>query len=157
MAQTRILLVRHGQTSWNLGAGQVRYRGQTDIPLDEVGHAQAHALADRLADEPIAGIYTSPLSRAVQTAQPTAEQHGLPVVPHPGLLDMHLGEWQGLTHTSCTPLSGDSPPMAGSATHRHLARRREPGCRLGTGPSGCHGTDRPPRRPDGHVGGTSGC
>ena len=99
MLETRILLARHGQTSWNLGAGQVRYRGQTDIPLDEVGHAQAHALAQRLADEPIAGIYTSPLQRAVQTAQPTAEQVGQPVIPHPGLLDMNLGEWQGLTHT----------------------------------------------------------
>jgi broad specificity phosphatase PhoE len=98
MADTRILLVRHGQTSWNLGAGQVRYRGQTDIPLDEVGHAQARALAVRLADEPIAAIYASPLQRAVQTAQPTAEGHGLPAVPHPGLLDMNLGEWQGLTH-----------------------------------------------------------
>ena len=99
MAETRIFLVRHGQTSWNLGAGQVRYRGQTDIPLDEVGHAQARALAVRLADEPVSGIYTSPLQRAVQTAQPTAEGHALPVVPHPGLLDMNLGEWQGLTHT----------------------------------------------------------
>ena len=98
MADTRILLVRHGQTSWNLGAGQVRYRGQTDIPLDEVGHAQARALAVRLADEPIAAIYASPLQRAVQTAQPTAERHGLPAVSHPGLLDMNLGEWQGLTH-----------------------------------------------------------
>jgi len=98
MAETRIFLVRHGQTSWNLGAGQVRYRGQTDIPLDEVGHDQARALAVRLAGESIAGIYASPLQRAVQTAQPTAGQHGLPVVPHPGLLDMNLGEWQGLTH-----------------------------------------------------------
>jgi len=106
MPGTCILLVRHGQTSWNLGAGQVRYRGQTDIPLDEVGHAQARALsirlgsgqALRLAGEPIAGIYTSPLQRAVQTAQSTAERLGRPVIPHPGLLDMNLGEWQGLTH-----------------------------------------------------------
>jgi len=106
MAETYILLVRHGQTGWNEGAGQVRYRGQTDIPLDEVGHAQARALAlrlcsgraNRLAGEPIAGIYASPLQRAMQTAQPTAEKLGLPVIPHPGLLDMNLGEWQGLTH-----------------------------------------------------------
>ena len=114
MPETCILLVRHGQTSWNLGAGQVRYRGQTDIPLDEVGHAQARDLslrwslpraqsrgsgqALRLAGEPIAGIYASPLQRAVQTAQPTAERLGRPVIPHPGLLDMNLGEWQGLTH-----------------------------------------------------------
>jgi broad specificity phosphatase PhoE len=99
MTETHILLVRHGQTGWNEGAGQVRYRGQTDIPLDEVGHAQARALAARLAGEPIAGVYASPLQRAVQTAQPTADRLALPVVPHPGLLDMNLGEWQGLTHT----------------------------------------------------------
>ena len=98
MIETCILLVRHGQTGWNEGAGQVRYRGQTDIPLDEVGHTQARALATRLADEPIAGIYSSPLQRAVQTAQPTAEKFGLPAIPHPGLLDMNLGQWQGLTH-----------------------------------------------------------
>jgi probable phosphoglycerate mutase len=97
-AETRILLVRHGQTAWNLGAGEARFRGQTDIPLDEVGHAQARALANRLADEPIAGIYASPLQRAVQTAQPTADGHGLAVHPHSGLLDMNLGHWQGLTH-----------------------------------------------------------
>ncbi|MFZ5917643.1 MAG: histidine phosphatase family protein [Chloroflexota bacterium] len=97
MPETRILLIRHGQTGWNEGAGQARYRGQTDIPLDEVGHAQAHALAARLIHEPIDGIYSSPLQRAVQTAQPTADQHRLPVVAHPGLLDMNLGEWQGLT------------------------------------------------------------
>jgi broad specificity phosphatase PhoE len=97
MAETRILLVRHGQTGWNEGAGQMRYRGQTDIPLDEVGHAQARALAARLAGELIAGIYASPLQRAVQTARPTADQSRRPVAPHPGLLDMNLGEWQGLT------------------------------------------------------------
>jgi broad specificity phosphatase PhoE len=102
MTETHILLVRHGQTGWNEGAGQVRYRGQTDIPLDEVGHAQARALAARLAGEPIAGVYASPLQRAVQTAQPTADRLALPVVPHPGLLDMNLGEWQGLTHTEAT-------------------------------------------------------
>lgn len=100
--ETRMLLVRHGQTAWNLGAGEVRYRGQTDIPLDEAGHAQARALAVRLRDEPIAGIYTSPLQRAVQTAQPTADHHGLAVNPHPGLLDMNLGQWQGLSHTEAT-------------------------------------------------------
>ena len=106
MPETRVFLVRHGQTGWNEGAGQVRYRGQTDIPLDEVGHAQARALslrlcsgqALRLAGEPIVGIYASPLQRAMQTAQPTAERLGLSVIPHPGLLDMNLGQWQGLTH-----------------------------------------------------------
>ena len=102
MLETSLFLVRHGQTAWNEGAGQARYRGQMDVPLDQVGHAQARALAVRLAGEPIAGIYASPLQRAVQTAQPVAEQHGLAVVPHPGLLDMNLGEWQGLTHAEAT-------------------------------------------------------
>ncbi len=105
--ETNILLVRHGQTAWNLGAGQVRYRGQTDIPLDKAGRAQASALARRLcsnkdswlANKPIAGIYASPLQRAMQTAQPTAEGLGLPVIPHPGLMDMNLGRWQGMTHS----------------------------------------------------------
>ena len=93
---TRLLLVRHGQTAWNVGAGNgEHFRGRIDLPLNDVGTAQAQALAERLADEPIAAIYSSPLQRALQTAQPIAERLDLPVQPHPGLLDVNYGAWQG--------------------------------------------------------------
>jgi broad specificity phosphatase PhoE len=95
---TRIILVRHGQTAWNIGAGAgERFRGRVDLPLDDVGLAQAHALAKRLADRPIVAIYSSPLKRAVETALPTAQQLGLTVQPLPGIIDINYGDWQGLS------------------------------------------------------------
>lgn len=90
----RIVLVRHGQTEWNR---EERFRGQIDVPLNEVGHAQAQAVARWLADWPIVAVYSSPLSRAVETARPTAQAHGLVVQPEPGLLDINYGDWGGLS------------------------------------------------------------
>jgi probable phosphoglycerate mutase len=94
---TRIILVRHGQTAWNVESGE-RFRGRTDLPLDTTGLAQAHTLAERLANLPIAAVYSSPLKRAVETAQPTAQQLGLPVHLLPGIIDINYGDWQGLSH-----------------------------------------------------------
>jgi len=91
----KIILVRHGQTQWN----QVeRFRGQIDVPLNETGLAQAEAAARRIAAQwtPVA-IYASALSRATVTAQKIAQPFGLPVNSNPGLLDIHFGEWQGLS------------------------------------------------------------
>lgn len=92
--RTTFLLIRHGQTAWNK---DVRFRGRTDLPLDETGRAQARRVGERLRREPVAAVYASPLSRAVETARPLAESLGLAVQPHPGLLDMDYGQWQGLT------------------------------------------------------------
>ena len=89
---THIYLVRHGQTEWNR---QERFRGRIDIPLNKVGHAQAEAIAAYLNGEAIAAVYTSPLRRAVQTAQPTAQAHDLAPTILPGLIDISYGEWQG--------------------------------------------------------------
>jgi broad specificity phosphatase PhoE len=94
----RILVVRHGQTAWNAGAGQERFRGRTDLPLDSTGQAQARAVAGRLKSEPLAALYSSPLLRARQTLDPLSERLGLPVRPHDGLLDIDYGDFQGLTH-----------------------------------------------------------
>jgi phosphoserine phosphatase len=95
---TRLILIRHGQTAWNVGAGEERFRGRTDLPLDEVGWSQARALASRLGREPIAALYASPLLRARQTLAPLAEATGLMVSPHDGLIDIHYGRFQGMTH-----------------------------------------------------------
>ena len=96
---TRIILVRHGQTEWNVGseAGE-RFRGRVDLSLDDTGLAQARAVAERLADQPIVAVYSSPLKRAVETARPTAQQLGLPVQLLPGIIDINYGDWQGLSH-----------------------------------------------------------
>ena len=96
---TQVVLVRHGQTAWNIGAGGgERFRGRIDLPLDDTGLAEARALAERLPDYPIVAIYSSPLKRAVQTAQPTAQRLGLPVQPLPGIIDINYGDWQELSH-----------------------------------------------------------
>lgn len=94
----RLLLVRHGQTAWNAAAGQERFRGRTDLPLDDFGHDQAGALAKRLQDEPIRAIYASPLRRTRQTVAPLAERLGLVVQPETRLLDIDYGLFQGLDH-----------------------------------------------------------
>ncbi len=91
---TRVILVRHGQTEWNRVE---RFRGRVDLALNQTGLAQARALAERLADWPIAAIYSSPLRRAVQTAQPVAERLGLTVQLLPGIVDINYGDWQAKT------------------------------------------------------------
>jgi len=92
---TRILLVRHGQTEWNRVE---RFRGRADVPLNEAGIAQAEAAARRIAAEwTPSAVYSSPLGRAVRTAQAIAAPFGLEVRALPGLNDLDFGDWQGLT------------------------------------------------------------
>ena len=90
-----ILLVRHGQTGWN----QVeRFRGHADIPLNEIGLAQANTTAKRIAAQwkPTA-VFSSPLSRALVTAQKISTAINLTAIPSSGLMDIDFGQWQGLT------------------------------------------------------------
>jgi probable phosphoglycerate mutase len=99
---TRIILIRHGQTAWNLGAGEERFRGRTDLTLDDVGRAQAVAVARRLRAEAIEAVYTSSLLRTQQTAEPLADGSSLVELGlrcHAGLLDIDYGGFQGLTHS----------------------------------------------------------
>jgi len=92
---TQIILVRHGQTEWNRVE---RFRGRVDVPLNEVGLAQAEATGRRIAAQwQPAAIYSSPLSRAMATANAIARQASLQVQVHQGLLDIDYGQWHGLT------------------------------------------------------------
>ena len=91
---TQLILVRHGQTAWNK---QPHFRGRADIELDETGLAQAEATAARVAQWPVSAVYSSPLKRAMATAQAIAEKLDIAVQPHDGLLDIYFGSWQGLT------------------------------------------------------------
>ncbi|MER3545434.1 MAG: hypothetical protein C4311_12770 [Chloroflexota bacterium] len=91
---TRFILVRHGQTEWNLVE---RYRGRADIALNNIGREQARRLAERLAGEPIAAVYAGPLQRTLATAEPIAAAKGLRVRPLMELIDIDFGAWQGLT------------------------------------------------------------
>lgn len=92
---TTIILVRHGQTAWNRVE---RFRGHADVPLDETGIAQAEATGQRVAGKwRSVAVYSSPLSRAVKTAEAIARHYKLPVKVHPGLADINYGAWQGLS------------------------------------------------------------
>jgi len=95
MPTTRVILVRHGQTAWNVGD---RFRGRQDLPLDETGRQQAMAAGKRIAAHwsPMA-IYCSPLARARETAQAIDDACGLTVQSLPGLIDIDYGDWQGLS------------------------------------------------------------
>jgi broad specificity phosphatase PhoE len=90
-----IILIRHGQTDWNVS--QV-FRGRIDIELNQLGMRQAELLAEYLRDMKIAAVYSSPLRRALKTAETIAAPHQLGVTVAPGLIDFDYGEWQGQSH-----------------------------------------------------------
>jgi probable phosphoglycerate mutase len=94
MEATRIIAVRHGETSWNTHA---RIQGQTDIGLNDTGRWQARRVGQALAGEPITAVYSSDLERAHETAQSIAEVAGIPVVPHEGLRERSFGMFEGKT------------------------------------------------------------
>jgi broad specificity phosphatase PhoE len=91
---TTILLARHGETDWNR---QGRFQGHADPPLNATGHAQAAELAAELKDVELAAVYSSPLRRALETAQLVAAEHGLEPVAVDALREVDVGSWQGLT------------------------------------------------------------
>ena len=93
---TATLLLRHGQTLMSV---ERRYSGRTDAPLTAAGVQQAAAAAKRLAQAGIGVIITSPLQRAVQTAQEVAAVTGAPVVTDDGFRETDFGAWDGLTFT----------------------------------------------------------
>lgn len=89
---TRLVLVRHGETDWNV---EGRYQGQADPPLNERGKAQARQVAEALRPIGIDVIYSSPLRRAWQTAEIIAQTLGVPLFAEPRLMEIHQGDWQG--------------------------------------------------------------
>ncbi len=72
-------------------------QGHTDVPLNETGRQQAHALARELAAETLAAVYSSDLKRAVETATIVAGPRSLPVTTLAALREKHFGTWEGLT------------------------------------------------------------
>ncbi|RZL65349.1 MAG: histidine phosphatase family protein [Variovorax sp.] len=94
MDVTRLIAVRHGETAWNV---DTRIQGQLDIPLNDTGLWQAQRAGAALADEPIAAVYASDLSRAWQTAQEIARPHGAEVIAELGLRERGFGSFEGRT------------------------------------------------------------
>ena len=91
---TRLVLVRHGSTAHS---SERRFSGRNDLDLTDEGRAQARALADRAAAWNATAIVSSPLPRAVQTAEVIAKSTGLPVSTDDDFAEVDFGAWEGLT------------------------------------------------------------
>jgi broad specificity phosphatase PhoE len=90
---TRLLLVRHGETT--LGA-EDRFAGSTDVPLGTAGREQAAGLADRLAQDRFAAVYSSPMQRTFETAAIVARPHGMEPIRRDALREIDHGRWEGM-------------------------------------------------------------
>jgi broad specificity phosphatase PhoE len=90
----KLYFVRHGQTDLNRDR---RFRGLTDVPLNDEGRAQAAGAARILSGLLLGSVISSPIPRAVETARIISLSAGCPVVTDDGFTDIDYGEWQGLT------------------------------------------------------------
>jgi broad specificity phosphatase PhoE len=103
-----LYLVRHGQTAYNATG---RVQGWLDVPLDDIGKMQALSVGRRFANKRINAIYTSPLSRAAETAKAIAAACNREVILDLRLREYNMGDWTGLT--------GDE--IAATTPGQHLA------------------------------------
>ena len=145
------MLWRHGQTVWN---AEHRFQGQSDIPLDETGQAQAERAARLLASLRPDLIVSSDLTRAAATAAALARLTGLEVTLDKDLRERHGGRWEGLTdteirtrypveHANWTPPDGEPSPVVAErvagALHRIAEAIAEPGMATGLAVVVSHG------------------
>ena len=98
-----VLLVRHGETEDNVAR---RFQGRSDSQLNERGRAQSRALAERLRGEGLRALYSSPLSRARETAEIVAAEVGLEVVFDERLVEADTGDWTGLLTEEIVAMAG---------------------------------------------------
>lgn len=128
----KLYFIRHGETVWNT---QAKLQGKSDIPLNEKGVVLARVTGEALADVPFAAIYSSPLKRALQTAQLVAGDRDVPIVTDRRLEEIGFGIWEGLScHKDHYEIPSDSfqdffldpfgyqPPAQGE-TVRHVCGR----------------------------------
>ncbi|MFB3881623.1 MAG: histidine phosphatase family protein [Armatimonadota bacterium] len=117
---SQLLIIRHGETAWNR---ERVFRGRTDVPLSERGVAQAGLLAGELKEARIEAIHSSPLSRAIRTAEPLASLLHLDVVADQRLTDMSFGDWEGRPEAEVK----QAEPDALGAWHERPHEFRPPG------------------------------
>jgi phosphoserine phosphatase len=90
----QLYVVRHGETAWNK---EEVFRGRKDVPLNETGQKQAQLTGQYFLNKGIARIYSSPLGRAMQTAEGIRKATKIPIEVMDELTDMNFGAWEGLT------------------------------------------------------------
>lgn len=121
---THLVLIRHGQTDWNLAG---RIQGRSDIPLNDAGRAQAREAGRRLAAERWDAIVSSPLSRAMETAQIIGAEVGIAdVTPIPALMERHYGTAEGMTGAEMDALHLEGQEVRGRETRGDVVRRVRP-------------------------------
>ena len=121
---TRLALVRHGQTDWNL---QRRIQGSSDIPLNEAGRRQARAAAALLARRDWDAVFSSPLSRALETASIIAERLGLAApAAVAGVAERAYGDAEGLTTDEILERYPEGAPIAGRESRDEVVERALP-------------------------------
>jgi len=94
MSETRFIVIRHGETEWNV---EGRWQGHQDSPLTANGLVQAKAVAKRLKDVQFAALYSSRLGRALETAQAISESTGHKINKISGITERRIGVFEGLT------------------------------------------------------------
>ena len=94
MTAGKVLLLRHGQTDWNVA---LRLQGQSDIDLNDVGRGQARAVASAIAELAPSAVIASDLSRARETAELVTAGLELPLTLDARLRERNFGLWEGLT------------------------------------------------------------
>jgi len=93
--ETTVFLIRHGVTAWH---AEGRVLGQRDIPLSQPGIAQAEEAAAALRGVKMSEVLSSPLQRAIQTAEIIGQETGIEIARDPRLIDFQLGKWTGMTY-----------------------------------------------------------
>jgi broad specificity phosphatase PhoE len=116
----KLILARHGETVWNV---EKIYRGRTDVNLDEVGIKQAELLGKYLSNWELEAIYSSPLKRALDTANIIASYQKVGVYIAEGLIDFDYGEWQSLPEQEAKRLY----PTLHNEWHNNPHKVRMPG------------------------------
>src|SRR5208282_1605501 len=91
----KLILIRHGHTSLNLPGQNERLRGWLDVPLDEQGLLEAEETAARVARHGITAIYSSDLTRAIQSSASVSRATGAPLIPAGDLRPWNLGSFAG--------------------------------------------------------------
>ena len=91
---TRVCVIRHGETDWNQ---EHRIQGQLDIPLNKTGRTQALAMASIASDQEFSAIYSSDLTRALETAKALNQDSTKDITARPELRERHFGIFQGLS------------------------------------------------------------
>lgn len=119
-----IYLVRHGETDWNR---ERRIQGSSDIPINANGRDQARTTGKLLARRQWDGIFASPLSRAMETAQIIAEQIGVSApLPLPAVVERHYGDAEGRTDSEIDALYPGDTEVPGRESRQAVIERALP-------------------------------